>query len=120
MPSSAKVGVSGRLSSRFGAVTASPRTVPALTNGTAVDVPTMNIATSPAISAVIACARRAAIGHVGELEAGLRQEEFGAQVRRAADADRGEVVLAGLLLRERDEFLAGRSAGSFGLDSRIW
>ncbi len=40
---------------RFGAVTARPRTVPALTNGTAVEMPTMNMATSPEISAAMLC-----------------------------------------------------------------
>ena len=40
---------------RSGAVTASPRTVPACTNGNAVEVPTMNIATSPEIRAEMHC-----------------------------------------------------------------
>src|SRR4029077_6326083 len=55
-PASAKVGTSGRPSTRCGDVTARPRNVPAWTWPIAVEVPTMNIATSPAISAVIACA----------------------------------------------------------------
>src|SRR3954452_556516 len=55
-PASAKVGMSGRLSTRLAEVTASARTLPLWMWGTAVDVPTMNIPTSPAINAVMACA----------------------------------------------------------------
>ena len=48
--------MSGRLSTRFGEVTARARTLPLWMCGTAVEVPTMNMPTSPAISAVIAWA----------------------------------------------------------------
>ena len=50
-PASAKVGTSGSPSTRLLAVTASPRRAPLWMYGTAVEVPTKNMATSPASSA---------------------------------------------------------------------
>ena len=47
--------------------------------------------------------RRAAIGHVHDVDLGVDLEQFAGEMRHAAGAGRGEIEFAGLRLRERDQ-----------------
>ena len=47
--------------------------------------------------------RRAGVGHVHDLRAGLERERLHGEMRQRAVADRGEVVFAGIGLHQRDQ-----------------
>ena len=61
---------------------------------------------------VVQRGRAASVGHMLHLDAGNRLEQFGDQMRRSADAGRGERYLARILLRVGDE-LRHRIIGCF-------
>ena len=48
--------------------------------------------------------RRAAIGHMHDVDLGGQLEQFAGEMRQAAEAGGGEIELAGLRLGERDQF----------------
>ena len=84
-------------------------TVPALACGVTEIAGRQAIWASLRITAVIGL-RRAGIGHVHELRAGLDRDRFHREMRQRAVADRSEIVFAGIVLQQRDKLRDGIDA----------
>ena len=105
-PASAGVGTSGRSATRFGVDTTQRAHLAGLDQRKCCRERT-EIEIDPAADDVGDHLGAAAIGHVGRLDAGGEAEFLGADMHRAADADRAERDRSGLCLGVRDEVLHG-------------
>ena len=108
-PLSASVGSSGSAADRFAVATASALILPALICGITA------AAGSTAMSALPREQRghrraRAGVRHVDDARAALGRQRLHRQVRDAAGAHRRVVVLAGVLLHQRDQLVGARDA----------
>ena len=106
-PASATVGMSGSMTLRFSLMVASARSLPSrMCCERRRDGADRKL--DAALHQVEHRLRAAAVGHVGDVDAGLALEQFAGEMGERAGAGRGVAQRAGLGLRQRDEVLQRR------------
>ena len=102
MPTSAVVGTSGAVGARVGAPSAIGRSDAGLDmrqDHRQIEERHLHLLAEQIVDG----GRRAAIGHVHDVDLRGQLEQFAGQMRQAADAGGGEIEFAGLRLGERDQ-----------------